>query len=140
MPALHIGQRAREENMMTTALRRGESLSVAGADFAPQHREILDALDEVLNVHRDGAVTDRVSTALQHLVTVTQRHFETEDHWLADAAEARYAPHILVHRHILDYMICVHRDLECPDRPCMLPQLRFLDYWLTTHFAQSHYT
>jgi len=115
-------------------------MSLAGADFAPQHREILDALDEVLSVHREGAALDRVSAALQQLATVTQRHFETEDRWLADTTGASHAPHIQVHRHILDYMMCVRRDLECPDCPCMLPQLRFLDYWLTTHFAQSHYT
>jgi hypothetical protein len=42
-----------------------------------------------------------------------------------------------VHRLIIDYIVNLRSHMDRFEQERLLPQLRFLDYWLTTHLTEE---
>lgn len=122
---------------MSTTAADGDPESQSGPTGNPLPLEIFETLDAVLSLHREGSPTSQIVDQLDRLLEITRNYFRDEELALVHDDEGRKGPHLEVHRLIIDYIVNLRSHMDRFEQARLLPQLRFLDYWLTTHLSEE---
>jgi hypothetical protein len=96
--------------------------------------QIFDALDEVFSLHQAGESRRLIVGELDRLLELARSYFREQE---ADGADDfRPGRHPGIHELIIDYIANLRCHADRFEQVQLLPQLRFLDYWLTTCISE----
>lgn len=109
------------------------STALTGQEIHRQHLEIFEALDALRDVYVAGRDLDRLSLAFDQLFERTRAHFLDEEALLERQRHPKLDAHRQAHALILEHMAALRKDLDRIAGTQFLPQMRFVDYWLTNH-------
>lgn len=110
----------------------------AGLEIHRQHLEIFHALDTVREVWADGSSLNRLGLAFHEFLDRTHDHFRDEEVILQHHGHPTFSAHQATHGLILEHIARLRGDLDVLVRRQFLPQLRFVDHWLTTHVFEEN--
>jgi len=123
---------------MASAQPAARATAPAGLEIHRQHLEIFHALDTVREVWADGSSLNRLGLAFDEFLDRTHDHFRDEEAILQHYGHPKFSAHQATHGLILEHIARLRGDLDVLARRQFLPQLRFVDYWLTTHVFEEN--
>lgn len=99
--------------------------------------KIFEAIDRVRDQYREGSADEQLARAVDQLIECTRAYFREQETAQLQAGRSEGGVHLEAHRRILEYLVTLRRNMADFERVHFLPQLRFVDYWLTTHIVQE---
>src|ERR1039457_4547065 len=109
---------------------------------APLPGEIFNTLDGLVNLLAEGESVTLIVSELDRLLELTTEYFREDDIAVIHEDNGRNGRQVAIHRRIIDYIANLRSQANRLDRTPLLPELRFLDYWLSAHISErsSPYT
>ena len=99
-----------------------------------EHRQIIDAMNELHRLHSTGQPASRLAGALTQLQRVTVAHFKDEEAYMARIGYADLQKHRLVHEHLLKRLEDFARDFRSSGA-LTEDFFHFLKMWLKSHIC-----
>jgi len=122
---------------MIVKLKWSKALSVGNPEIDKQHRELFSIVNDLIKVHNQGSKHDEVNRVLLAIVRYAEKHFITEDEYMATYDYPKFADHRQEHS---DYLSHVNQFLDSHEKgsaDLTKGMLKFLSKWWVDHVSKS---
>jgi hemerythrin len=109
------------------------SLGIDAVDH--EHREMIDLINDLDKVMKDGASHATVVQTLGEIYARISAHFALEEKMMRDAAYTEYASHKQDHEALLDDLLDVIDSVDEQGRYDRAALSHSLDAWFSDHFG-----
>ncbi len=110
-----------------------EAYSVHVPELDRQHGALMDLINEL----HDGITTGKSKTVLEsildRLISQTQNHFQSEEHWMREAKYPGYEAHLRDHQELLAKLGRFQNDMRVGGIRMSLLLMEFMRSWLHHH-------
>lgn len=101
-----------------------------------QHKALFAAINQLAHAFRAGTASDQVRESLAFLVSYTDEHFRSEEHYMREMGYSGLASHALEHAALMEQV----RDLQAElvgGKLVTMDVTIFLADWLKRHISGS---
>ena len=99
-----------------------------------EHRELIEAINDLLARMNDNGTDDEVAFFLGEIHSQIESHFALEEKMMRDTGYANYGPHKTDHDRLLDDIRDIMDDVHAGEAGARDPLAARLHAWFSDHF------
>lgn len=111
-----------------------ESFSVGVAAVDAEHRDLIELINDLHGLMREGGDQEEVVAALGQIFAQISGHFALEERYMRDTRYDHYGEHKADHEALLDELRDIMDDVEDDGSYDESRLTRELEQWFTVHF------
>ena len=110
-----------------------QTLDIGVESMNKEHREILDAMNEIFDAHEAGKEGDAINRLVSRLGEICTRHFADEEAFMEEVGYPDLRSHKLIHKQLLEDFSSHAATIEAAGGKANEDFFGFLKRWLVAH-------
>ena len=115
----------------------GDAAATVAETLLGQHRKLVEALEVVRRIYHEDGAREQLLEALKRLMECTQNSFTEAAMLTSNLGHAPDATCLATREALLEQISSLREQAAHAGSNRLLPQLIFIDYWLTTHISDE---